>query len=501
MRRTAHPMQGDGAPDRQPKRLAVVGVLLLSALVWPGAASASDVSCETRTIVGWSTSASGERVQVERPLVLCLASEQAADGSAATFLASADLKDVWYRNPELAGSSSFEEWANGVAGCAEQAPGSSTAPGNSSAHATLDSCLASFGVDASRPGVESYLAAVGGRASGGGTVSVSDCPGGGGNPQLADRPDKWTFREWPNLDKAPPDPKNGGWVTDSGYKKLAETADRAWKEYTEALEAEEDADYEYGSDSPEKQAAKKKTDEANKKANDAIDKRDNWKPVVGSPSTTDDEDPCIGVGQMLAECEQNGWSTFDCQVLKSRFEECGDPTITDPASDSELTCGVSIDAEAARQAAEQACWMLIQPGPDGANPCTPLSADGPRNLSRTLVGYAACPSDTTGEPDTASVASRDDTASGGSGEVTASGGSGEVCQTVDVCASPIALTTGEECNLPTITLPTFHKSMAEIVRWGAEKLGGPIVVLPVGGPEPPLPGPTPEAPGPTPESA
>jgi hypothetical protein len=88
------------------------------------------------------------------------------------------------------------------------------------------------------------------------------------------------------------------------------------------------------------------------------------------------------IAAFFAECDRNGWSTYECQKLAST---CGDPAlaIVDPEG---ITCrGIDVigGEEPLKQALLHACESRVRYGPDGGSPCEGLEPGMPM---RSLLG-------------------------------------------------------------------------------------------------------------------
>jgi hypothetical protein len=223
------------------------------------------------------------------------------------------------------------------------------------------------------------------------------------------------------------------------------------------------------------QAAKKAAEEAAEKAAkdpNKVPKPAPTPPVNVSSSNTNsgssgasrptgpDASPCEEALQtareILGECQRTGWKNGSCQELWAKMHGCADPTLILVDPDAGYVCGVKLDPEAIKTAAVEKCRQLKRPVPGGPDPCVPPEVEATGRYART------------GSPD-------------------------------DWCHSPLALVDPEapEC-LGVVTVQDFGPNIQEILVWGLNKLGGPIVFIPNRHPPPPPHGGPDPRPGPTP---
>lgn len=251
------------------------------------------------------------------------------------------------------------------------------------------------------------------------------------------------------------------------------------KAFEKALEAYKEAQFQSEMDPDDAakkqaaQAAKEAAEKALEKAKEDPNKVEPKKPAAPKPSaSTSDpktggtarpagpgETPCDqalqAAREIIGECQRTGWRHANCQSLLAKMNHCPDPTLILVDPDSGYECGAKLDPEAVRQAYVERCRQLHRPTPGGPDPCEPPKLDGSGRFANQ------------GAPD-------------------------------DMCHSPYALIDPEspEC-LGTVTIQDFGPNIQEILVWGLNKLGGPIVFIPNRNPPPPPRGPEPR-PGPIP---
>lgn len=227
------------------------------------------------------------------------------------------------------------------------------------------------------------------------------------------------------------------------YDALVEAEDKEW-------EAKKEAEADPGN--PEKAKAAKEATAAAKKAindaNEAEKKVKDWQ----LPSFKTDpaaENVCNTVAQFIAECNQVGWRSQKCQLFLKKMDKCGDPMVTDPTPEGEVSCNNPVvDPKKVEKVVLLVCNKYIKPAP-GQDPCMQMEVEG--TLHRYFIRKPS--------------------------------------QGVDAtpCGDPLAMTSESQCT-PTFTLAVFgKKDLQTVINEGRRKLGGPIFVLPVVGP--PQPGP------------
>jgi hypothetical protein len=174
----------------------------------------------------------------------------------------------------------------------------------------------------------------------------------------------------------------------------------------------------------------------------------NTRPVAG-------DSPCETALQqareILYECNRSGWKSGDCRELWARFNHCPDPTqiMVDP--EQGYVCGKPIDATALKAAWIARCEQLKRFGPDGSNPCQPPQLDPSGRFGRGVAGL--------------------------------------------ICGNPQAyvLPGSRECYTIIEVRPFGEPDVQQLIVWGLNKLGGPIIIL---NRNPPSPEPHTGGPGP-----
>ncbi len=268
-----------------------------------------------------------------------------------------------------------------------------------------------------------------------------------------------------------------GYAKEDSYK-MKEEAVKEWKEAKDAFWKAEDTaeqakkeldDAKKSGDKEKVKAAQEKYDkayqEAQKKAADALakskkaDEDPNKKPP-NTNRTVEGETPCEQALQeareLLQECQRTRWKDTRCQQLQARMNHCPDPVqiLVDP--EQGYTCGPKVDAEAVKNAWVARCEELKRYGPDGDNPCLPPQVDNP---GRYIQGKMK-----------------------------------------DICHDPRAYIDpgSSSCQKGEVELQPFGQpDINQIIVYGLNKFGGPIIVIPSKDPKPPRGGPDPR-PGPHP---
>jgi hypothetical protein len=268
--------------------------------------------------------------------------------------------------------------------------------------AALEACAAELGVQLPKFGLASYYGLAGiGEADVAPSVS---CAGPGYDPRVGKDSNGWRWGTdfslkpgslvWNSNDVAPPDltPNRDQLGGDNpSYKDLEHAADQAWRDYRQAIRDGANSDARFGS--PEDTENRRKIEDARLKANDAINKRDGYRP----PRVDNDDgggdtgvartdpnavDACAAAAQQIAECARDGWTTVDCQRLKRRLAGCMryDEDVYDPAPDAEpRECG-SHELTADEVATVlRTCESRVLYGPDGGSPCV-----GDANVSAVI---------------------------------------------------------------------------------------------------------------------
>ncbi|MCI0451594.1 MAG: hypothetical protein L0Z51_04270 [Candidatus Latescibacteria bacterium] len=182
-----------------------------------------------------------------------------------------------------------------------------------------------------------------------------------------------------------------------------------------------------------------------------------WKPSPPSPPgdwvppdddtavarpATEGQSLCQRVSEFIGECNRDGWQSPDCKVFLDKLNGCLDRTVADPADPAEPCSIEPVDPEKAEEVFLLHCWGLRNPVP-GEDPCT-------RTISGLAMEYKI-----------------------------RTGGGG-----LDPCDDPYVRHTGEDC-YPTFTLVKFGEvDINELQKWGLEKLGGPVFIIPKPAPDP-----------------
>ena len=169
-------------------------------------------------------------------------------------------------------------------------------------------------------------------------------------------------------------------------------------------------------------------------------------PAVARP-IRDSENLCQKVAEFIGECNRDGWRNPDCKSFLDRLNKCLDRTVADPADPSESCSTPRVDPETVRDVVMLRCMSVRKPVP-GEDPCS-------KRIDGQAFEYYF-----------------------------RTGGAG-----LDPCTDPHVRRTGEDC-YPTFTIVKFGEiDLQELVKWGQDKFGGPIVVIPVPPPDPgdPLP--------------
>ncbi len=139
--------------------------------------------------------------------------------------------------------------------------------------------------------------------------------------------------------------------------------------------------------------------------------------------------------EILGECHRTGWKNGGCQSLWAQLHGCADPALIYVDPESGYACGTPVDPESLKTAMVDKCRELKRPVPGGPDPCEPPQFDEQGRFAQTD------PSTLCGDP-----AARIDPES-------------------------------EEC-VGTVTVQSFAPDLQQLLVWGLNKFGGPIVVLP-----------------------
>lgn len=197
---------------------------------------------------------------------------------------------------------------------------------------------------------------------------------------------------------------------------------------------------------------KRRFDDASKDPNKKEPGVPNSRPVGG-------ESTCGMVLQSaretLYECNRNGWKTHSCQSLAAKMKHCPDPALIYVDPDAGYSCGAAMDAEAVKDAWVERCEEIVKYGPGSDNPCKPPKVFG---NGRYVDGNSN-----------------------------------------DICSDPRAMVepaSGACIGTLEVKTPFGQTTIEELIVLALDKIGGPIVVLPLGPKPPPHPnGPEPR-PGP-----
>jgi hypothetical protein len=148
--------------------------------------------------------------------------------------------------------------------------------------------------------------------------------------------------------------------------------------------------------------------------------------------------------EILFECNRTDWKSADCRELWARFNSCPDPAqiMVDP--DQGYVCGKPIDKAALKAAWIARCEQLKRFGPDG-NPCQPPQLDPSGRFGNGVAG--------------------------------------------PICGDPQAyvLPGSRECYRVIEVRPFGELDLQQLIVWGLNKFGGPIIIL---NRNPPSPEPT-----------
>jgi len=152
------------------------------------------------------------------------------------------------------------------------------------------------------------------------------------------------------------------------------------------------------------------------------------------------ESPCTQTLLFIGECNRDGWRSPNCKTLLDRMNKCLDRTVADPANPEDTTCGVpAVDAQKVQDVVMLLCSSKKRFGPDD-NPC---------DTHRLVQG-------------TARIYWRD---------------RGKV----DECNDPRILRS-EPCAADITVVEFGAPDLEKIQKFGADKLGGPILIFPIGTP-------------------
>lgn len=155
---------------------------------------------------------------------------------------------------------------------------------------------------------------------------------------------------------------------------------------------------------------------------------------------------------LLRECHRTAWKNFTCQQLWAKMHRCPDPALILVDPEQGYSCGASPDPktiEAVKDAWVARCEQRVRYVPGGPNPCEPPKLE---ELGRI-----------------------------GTGKI------GDVCNDPQAYINPDS----NECTATFEVKPFGQPDIQQILVWGMNKLGGPIIVLPPRNPRPPQTGPQP----------
>ena len=283
----------------------------------------------------------------------------------------------------------------------------------------------------------------------------STCAANGANPALAL--------------EGPSGPSGGG------ARPSPAGADRAREDFLKAKDAPDRADRQYVSEVEEGGTADnartnelienvvKAKEAADKAAADYLSSSTPAVPTGGTqpPEGGGQRDPnaqgfCEEAAAKTAECNRDGWDRGSCKDLLDKMNGCSDRTFTTPLPDGPdgVNCddessgsGLGADLEAASEAIVLACQSVTNPAP-GEDPC--VEADGELDIAQFTFGGKGA------EP----------------------------------CGDPKALTGEEQC-LGQISFMTLERDAFDVLADAADKIGGPVLIVPKppgegpdGGPEP-----------------
>jgi len=220
-----------------------------------------------------------------------------------------------------------------------------------------------------------------------------------------------------------------------------------WTAAKEELKALKDAGL--PDDDPGVKAAKEKVDKADKEVGDTLHdviedgmESDKPPPTHAPPAVTKPSrmamDTCNAAARFVAECNRVLWKSSICMSFLAMINHCSDPTITNPnPMDVEVFgCAVLADSNATKKARVLVCTPTTQPVP-GEDPCKLLETEA------TVIRYGFRTGDTS-----------------------------------NPCNDPRGYVLEDGC-VSSFTLTSFGaRDAGNIIQWGQEHLGGPVVVVP-----------------------
>jgi hypothetical protein len=180
-----------------------------------------------------------------------------------------------------------------------------------------------------------------------------------------------------------------------------------------------------------------KASEASKKAHSDPNERPH------SSAETAPDSACTEVlaaaRESLRECNRNGWTSAACQRLAARMHGCPDPTLIYVDPDAGYSCGAPLDAEAVKDAWVRKCESVVKTGPGADSPCKPPKMYGNGRYVQ--------------------------------------GNSGDVCNDPRAMVDPDS---GVCIGTLEVKKPFGQPGIQELIVLALDKIGGPIVVLPLG---------------------
>jgi len=193
-------------------------------------------------------------------------------------------------------------------------------------------------------------------------------------------------------------------------------------------------------------AAKKAEEDAAKKAKADPNKTDDSTHPTGEVTAC--EEALQGAREILRECHRTQWQNFECQQLQARTNHCPDPALIRVDPEQGYACGEKIDLEELKNAWVAQCEQLERGVDPDTNPCVPPQVDDAGRYVKTNPGL--------------------------------------------LCDDPAArYEPGNETCTVTLKMerPFGEPDLHQLIVWGLNKLGGPIIVIHDDTP-PPAPGPS-----------
>jgi hypothetical protein len=156
------------------------------------------------------------------------------------------------------------------------------------------------------------------------------------------------------------------------------------------------------------EADTKAKEEAAKKAKEEANKDPNKKPAAPPPSK---KEPGPGVSacdqalasarELVRECQRTSWKSYSCQQVLARLNGCADPALILVDPEQGYTCGSKPDPEAVKNAVIARCEERVKVGPDGRNPCEPLSFESSSRIAHGNFGDVCDNPEAYRDPDSA----------------------------------------------------------------------------------------------------